>query len=106
MVEFALILPLLLSLLLGSAAVGITMLRSLELHHAAIEAATAGATSSDPDRCAVALTTATQVYGRAPSGSSCSTSATMVVVTLTDTVPWTVPPLPSSVSSTERAVLR
>ena len=40
LVEFALILPLLLSLLLGSAAVGVTILSSMELHHAAIEAAT------------------------------------------------------------------
>ena len=106
LVEFALILPLLLSLLLGSAAVGVTILTSMELHHAAIEAATAGASTSDPDRCSVALSTASTVLGHSPTGSSCSLSATMVEIHLDDAVPWTIPPLPSNVSTTERSAIR
>ena len=85
---------------------GLTILSSMELHHAAIEGATMGASTSDPDRCAVALATATMVLGHSPTGSSCSASATMVEVTLEDGVPWTIPPLPSSVSTTERSAIR
>jgi hypothetical protein len=76
MVEFALILPLLLLLILGGLQVGLALLTRMELVHAASEAAIAGAsTPAPPRRCPTALAVLAEVYGRDPDDARCTPSA-------------------------------
>lgn len=103
-VEFALILPLMLLLLLGVFAVGVFEIRSLRLVHAAIEGAVAGA-GSPGDPCGLALETARKVYGSAPDTSACDVQGQFIEVTLSDRINLP-PPLDWLATSSQRAALR
>jgi hypothetical protein len=107
LVEFALVTPLLLLILLGGVAIGLMLLDRMQLVHAAQEGAVAGAANSG-DSCGVAITTARQVFGRAFSAESCSTQGQMLELSVADELPIVVPFWTDSVtiSVTERAVLR
>lgn len=107
MAEFALILPIMLVLILGTIGVGFLFLIRMEITHAAQEAAEWGASHPQAD-CAAVLVRVDQVYGRAPSGSSCVTHADMVEVTVWQETPVVVPlvPLPTEVTVTQRALVR
>lgn len=104
MVEFALILPLLLLLILGVFAVGVFEIRSIQLTHAAIEGATAGA-GNPGHSCGLAIETARKVYGSAPDDSSCDVRGQMIEVTLSDHINLP-PPFDWQATTTQRAVLR
>lgn len=84
LVEFALVLPLLLLLTLGVFAVGAAMTVRLELVHAAVEAADAGARQPIAEqRCDTALATLAAVYGRTPPNAGCG-AGTYIDITAGD----------------------
>lgn len=108
LVEFALILPILLLLVLGGLGVGLVEIQRYQLTHAAAEGAIAGANDHDPStRCASALGAAVAVLGHEPTDKSCTTDS-LVSVRLVMDVPVVVPFLPSPwrVSVIERAEVR
>jgi|ERR1051326_8618604 len=90
LVEMALVLPILLTLLLGGAAVGIALIDRMELIHAAQRGADDGADSRRRE-CPVALATARTVLGRSATRSSCKVTGQLVEVTLSDDLPLVVP---------------
>ena len=109
MVEFALILPLLLTLLLGGATVGILLIDKMQLTHAAIEGADSGASfPSARQRCPKALSTAAAVLGRTTAEASCRSRGGLVEVSLGDKLPLLVPFVGDSwwVRVTERSSIR
>ena len=72
LVEMALATPILLLLLVGVFAVGAASVQRMQLVHAAIEAADAGAREpSQPKRCDTALAALAAVYGRNPQDARC-----------------------------------
>lgn len=83
LVEFALVLPILLLLLLGSMQVGVALLVRYQLEHAVSEAAIAGATAaSQPERCPAALAALAEVYRGSIQDAACvPSSGTAIQVT-------------------------
>lgn len=72
LVEFALVLPLLLFLVLGSMQVGVALMVRAELAHAAREGAIAGASApAKSGRCGIALAGMAKVYGRRIQDTAC-----------------------------------
>jgi Flp pilus assembly protein TadG len=72
LVEFALVLPVLLLLILGSMQVAVALMVRAELAHAAREGAIAGAAEPDqPKRCDTALAALAEVYGRPLDDAKC-----------------------------------
>jgi Flp pilus assembly protein TadG len=105
MAEFALILPILLILILGTFQVGIALLMQTQLTHAAQQGASAGANEQAvPRRCTVAQDTARTVYGRVPSGTQCSQPGNVVELTISDMAPIVSPFGPWTLDATARAV--
>jgi Flp pilus assembly protein TadG len=95
MVEFALILPLMLLLILGLFQVGLAQLTATRLTHAAQQAAIAGAAEpSVSDRCDTATVTASVIYGSTPDDTQCTQPGNVITVHLTDAAeqvgPWPV----------------
>lgn len=107
LVEFALILPIMLIVILGTIGVGFLFLVRMEITHAAQEAAEWGARNPQPD-CAAVLVRVDHVFGRKPSGSDCKITGDMVEVTVWQETPVVVPlvPLPTEVNVTQRALIR
>jgi Flp pilus assembly protein TadG len=105
MVEFALILPILLVLILGVFTVGLALLMSQQLTHAAQQGATAGANElAVPQRCTTAIATAETVYSGILDASACTQPGNVVELTLTDTVPAVSPFGPWVLNVTAKAV--
>lgn len=88
LVEFAIILPLLLLLILGTFQVGIGLVVRYELGHAASEAAIVGASDGT---CVAALAALVEVYGRAPDESGCTRDASLVEVSAGVELPMLLP---------------
>ena len=88
--EFALILPILLLLVLGSIEVGLAMVTRYELVHAATEGAIAGA-STPGDRCADAMAVTAAIYGRQLTDLACEPAGTSLAVTAGVDLPLFVP---------------
>jgi hypothetical protein len=81
LVEFALILPLMLLLILGVFQIGLGLLTTQRLQHAAQQASTAG-------NCAKALEVVEVLYGSIPDSAQCAEPGSVVVeVVLTDAAP-------------------
>ncbi len=80
LVEFAAVTPILLLLILGVFQVGLALLTSLELQHAAQQAAIAG-------DCPTALETVSLIYGSIPDDAECAESGGILRVTVTDAAP-------------------
>lgn len=106
LVEFALITPILLVLMLGGLSVGLLVLDRIVLTHAAQEAAVWGA--SHAGDCSGALARVPQVLGRQPDSKVCDRFGQVIEVTLSDDRPVLAPlvPLPTSVTVTARAMVR
>jgi Flp pilus assembly protein TadG len=87
-VEFALILPLLLLLILGMFQIGLALTLSSRLTHAAQQAAVAGAAETAvPARCDTALAVVPVVYGSDPDEARCTEPGGVLEVQLTDAAP-------------------
>jgi Flp pilus assembly protein TadG len=109
LVEFALILPLLLLLILGGLQVGLALLTRMELVHAATEGAYAGASEpSQPRRCDTALEVLAEVYGRALDDAACVPAVGQYLeLRASVDVPLFIPgPDHWTITVTERAVIR
>lgn len=103
LVEFALVTPLLLFIILGGTAVGLLVVNRVELQHAAQEAAVAGAQKNG---CTGALGAVPQVLGYEPDDKSCRETGQIVEVTLFQRSQRLAPiPIPD-ITVTGRAVIR
>jgi Flp pilus assembly protein TadG len=103
-VEMALVTPILLLLIVGVFQVGLALLTSLQLTHAAQQGVTAGANDpAVPQQCATAISTAEAVYSGALDDAQCTPGDTLSL-TLTDTVPMVSPFGPWTLDVTARAV--
>jgi Flp pilus assembly protein TadG len=104
-VEMALVTPILLLLIVGVFQVGLALLTSLQLTHAATQGATAGANDpAVPQRCDTAIATAETIYAGSIDDAQCSQPGNVVVLTLTDAAPMVSPFGPWTVGATARAV--
>ncbi|HLA65193.1 MAG TPA: TadE family protein [Candidatus Saccharimonadales bacterium] len=107
LVEFALILPIFLMLMLGGLQVGLALMVRYELVHAAIDGADAGARDIDPlTRCDTALAVLASDYGRVPDNDSCTAGSSIEVTAAVD-LPLLVPLGPGvwRIAVDERAAL-
>lgn len=103
LVEFALVTPLLLLILLGGVGVGLLVVNRIELLHAAQEAAISGAQQNG---CTGALGRVPQILGYEPDKKSCEVQGQVVEVTLTQSTDRLTPiPMPD-ITVIGRAVLR
>jgi Flp pilus assembly protein TadG len=105
MVEFALVTPILLLMILGLFQMGLGLLANMQLVHAANQGVIAGANHpAIPQRCDTAITTAETVYGGELDDAQCVQPGNVVTLTLTDTVPMVSPFGPWTLDVTARAV--
>jgi Flp pilus assembly protein TadG len=101
----ALITPILLLLIVGMFQVGLALMTSLMLTHAAQQGATVGANDpAVPQRCDTAIATAETVYASSIDDAQCTQPGNVVTLTLTDTVPAVSPFGPWTVNVTAKAV--
>jgi hypothetical protein len=102
LVEFALVLPILLMLIVGGAGVGLLLIHRMEIQHAAQEVAVeAGQTN-----CTVALLQVDEVLGYQPDATSCDIAGQFATVRVTQGFPSLVPFLPETISIEARAIVR
>ena len=109
LVEFALILPLLLFVILGGIQVGLAMTVRYELVVAAAEGADTGALDRTPEtRCSTALAATAAVYGHPLASSDCRLPTGLVEVTAAVDLPLVFPLFGASwhISVTQRAEIR
>lgn len=107
LVEFALILPILLFLILGGMQLGLLLIDRIQVQHAAQEGAIAGASeASVPRRCTVAEATVPKVLGRDPTEVRCTAPGDLMVVTVHDVLPLVAPFGWNEVDVTARAQVR
>lgn len=97
LVEFALVLPLLLLVILGAAQLGLALIVRLELAHAAIE----GSRAID---CDAALAVVVEVYGRTPTRLGCRADERLLTVDAAVDVPLLIGVGHWRVAVTERSV--
>jgi hypothetical protein len=102
MVEFALILPILMVILLGIIGSGLTILHREQMQHAANEIAIAAATET----CPPAMAKLSQILGYTPDESSCDVTGQIVEVRVVNGWSALLPMLPETISVSARAVLR
>jgi hypothetical protein len=102
LVEFALVLPLLLFLVVGVMGLGLVMLNRMQLQHAASETAVEAATSD----CAAALGRVHQILGYHPHLEECKRTGQLVTVTLAHTWPTLLPVLPETIIVRASAFVR
>ena len=95
LVEFAIVLPILLMLVVGCAGLGLLLIGRMQLQAAANEAAVAGAQAS----CTVALSRVPELLGHTPQEASCDVGGGITAVTLGDPFPVLVPGLPGTSAS-------
>lgn len=109
LVEFALILPLLMLLILGGIQVGIGLMTRYELVVAAAEGADTGALDRTPEtRCTTALAATTAVYAHPLAALDCSSPSGLVEVTASVDLPLLFPLFGTTwrISVSERAPVR
>lgn len=104
MVEFALVLPILLVLVVAGLHLGLLLLDRQRVTHAAAETAINAA--SDPQGCANAEVVARSIYGAALDSVNCLSSGQEITVSVIHSFAALLPWLPDSVHVTERAVIR
>jgi Flp pilus assembly protein TadG len=81
LVEFAIILPLILLLILGSVQVGEALIVRYDLGHAVIEGADTGAgVRGVPNECKAALAALAEVYGRPTYNATCKSTKGLIEV--------------------------
>jgi hypothetical protein len=102
LVEFALILPILLFIVVGGIGLGITVVHRIQLQHAAGEVATEAASTD----CSAALNRVDELLGYHPDAATCTLQAQLVTVDLTHSYPALIPGLPESIHVTSRALTR
>jgi Flp pilus assembly protein TadG len=104
-VETALVTPILLLLIVGVFQVGLALMTSLTLTHAAQQGVTAGANNpAVPQRCDTATSTAETVYGGTLEDAKCTALGGTLTLRLTDTPPMVSPFGPWTLNVTARAV--
>lgn len=92
LVEFALVLPLLLFIILGGMSLGFVFLDRMRLEHATMEAAIAGASDpSPPRRCEVAEQTVAVIYGLAPDTFRCTGIGDRLQIDTSHNLPLLIP---------------
>ena|ERR1051326_5871259 len=110
LVEFALLLPVQLMLLLGAFTVYQVLSVREDLKRAASEGAIAGASqASQPNRCPIAIAAGTEVFGHTPNASGCTTTSQVVELSFGYDVPIAIPFFPANhwtVDVSERAEIR
>jgi hypothetical protein len=104
MIEFALILPVQLLVILGGLHLGLLVVQQTRLTHAAQQAAVAGAET--PGDCPLAVQTAEDVYGGTLDESDCQVADELIEVRVGHRSPGLLPFLPDFVSVTGRAALQ
>lgn len=102
LVEFALVLPILMFLILGGLGLGLGLIHRSQLQHVAQEVAVSAAT----DGCAIGLARVNQLLDYNVDDKTCDASGQVVSVQLTHAYPVIAPFLPSSISVEARAVIR
>jgi hypothetical protein len=102
LIEFALVLPLLLAIVVGGMAVGILLIHRSEMLHAAQELATDAAATT----CEAAMNKADSLLGYQPESADCDLTGHVVTVSLAHGFPALVPFLPDTVTVTARAIHR
>jgi Flp pilus assembly protein TadG len=104
-VEFALILPILLVLILGTIQVGLALTVRMQVVYAAQQGAVTGANDpAVPQRCDTAITTAQTVYIGDLDDAQCTQPGNVVTLVLSDTVPMVSPFGPWVVRVSAKAV--
>jgi Flp pilus assembly protein TadG len=105
LVEFAIVAPLLLFILVGGLGLGLALVDRYELQHAVTQGAIAGAAEHNPRRqCDEALRVERAILGRRPAGEACRTAARLLVVSADDPLPLPIPGLSGfRVGATARA---
>jgi len=103
LVEFALVLPIILFVIVGGLGLGLILLNRMQLLHAAQEAAVVGATQGG---CQSALGVVPRVLGYEPAGKECAEQGQMVEVTLSNPQQTLMPFLPENITVSARAVIR
>ena len=103
LIEFALVLPIFLLLIVGGLHLGLLIVDRQRVVHTAIE--TAYEAAKNPTGCGNSQTVADRVFG-SPVTVSCQRQGQEYEVTVTHTFPQLLPWLPGSVQATERALIR
>jgi hypothetical protein len=108
LVEMALMLPILLTILIGGMSLGLAIADRIELRHAAIEGVDAGADLGRPARCARAIDIERHILGRRPATETCRPGGQYLELTLGEPFALPIPFVPGDfrVSVTERARTR
>jgi Flp pilus assembly protein TadG len=109
LIEFALVTPLILFIILGGAQVGLGIIHLMRLEHAVMEGVIAGASEPDvPSRCDVAEQVTGQVLGHVPTSMSCTQPGNLLTLEVHDDLTLIVPLFTRfwSISVTESAVVR
>ena len=104
MVEFALVLPLLLVLIVGGLHLGLLIVDRQRVIHTAQETAIHAA--SAPEQCANAEAVARRIYGAELDDVGCIIKGEQIEVSVTHAFAALLPWLPDRVSATERALVR
>lgn len=102
LIEFALILPLLLFVIVGGLGLGLTVIHRMQLQHAAQELSVAAASTD----CAAAMTKTRDLLGYTLQTMTCSVAGQEVTVHLAQSWPALVPGLPETISVSAVALLR
>jgi len=102
LVEFALVLPIFLVLMVGGLHLGLMLLDRQRVVHTAQQTAIEAA----GDSCGNAEIVAERIYGSALEAVSCTASGQYVTVSVTHSFAALLPWLPDRVSATEQAVVR
>jgi len=107
LVEFALVLPLMLLIILGGMSLGFVFLDRMRLEHATMEAAIAGA-SVEEDRCEVAEEIIAAFYRAVPDEFQCSEDEERVQINASHRLPLLIPFAGDvlTIEVTESAVVR
>ncbi len=103
LVEFALVTPLFLLLMLGGIGYGLLIMQRMDLLHTAQRAVVYASETT----CAGALGKVPQLYGSEPDFKDCTVTGQVVEVTLRDGIIFTLPivPMPSSLTVTARSMV-
>jgi hypothetical protein len=102
LIEFALVLPILLMLIVGGAGVGLLILNRMILQQAANELAIE-ASATD---CSAAMNRTDEVLGYQPDSAACDEQGQLFTVTLSHSWPALIPLLPETVAVQGRALKR
>jgi uncharacterized membrane protein len=104
LIEFALITPIFLLLIVGALALGVLVLQRIQMQHAANETAIAAA--QHPSGCSIAGSRSAQILGFTPETVECSSGGQLVTIRLVHNFPTIAPLVPTRVVVAGRAVIR